>query len=404
MLVTNRAIDDPRVCMEAKALAAGHRYAVTVIGWDREIDRDLTEHIEGVTFCRLHLRSTHARGLAQSAFLAGFYARAWGAIRKLRPHVLHCHDLDTLPLGWRAARAMGAKLIFDAHENYPDMMLGHLPAPAVRVLNWLEKSLVARCDLLITVGGKLRRHYEDLGARRAVVVGNWKDSAAYQFTPGQIAGARQELGLNGHIAISFIANLGRERHLEPLMQAVAKDPRFACVIGGRGVLEETARRYAQQHQNILYLGHVPPQRVPLLTCACDVVYYGFDKANPNSRWSAPNKLYEAIAAGRGLLAGDFGEIGQTIRDSGCGILADTDTAEGIAPALEQLAAPAAVEEFNRRAGALQEKFSAAAATGALVGAYGQLTSGSAAGVGPVWVGTPLAASRSEWERNTKPTT
>jgi len=50
------------------------------------------------------------------------------------------------------------------------------------------------------------------------------------------------------------------------------------------------------------------------------VYYGFDPNNPNARFSAPNKLFEALAAGKPLVTGDFGEIGEVVRESECGVI------------------------------------------------------------------------------------
>jgi glycosyltransferase involved in cell wall biosynthesis len=349
MLVTNRGFDDPRVCMEAEALAdAG--YCVSVVGWDRDIDHDTDRTQNGVRFLGLKLRSTHGRGIMQPLFLSGFWWRAWRVLQGLRPAIIHCHDLDTLPLGLAAARSMRARLVFDAHENFPDMMTGHLPRPAVSALRWLERHLVPRCDAVITVGERLADHYRKLGGRKVTVVGNWKDPADFRFSPEVIRRTRKELGLpDGVIAICFIANLGRERHLEPLLSAVVGDPRFACVVGGEGIQAATARQYTKENSNIFYLGRVSPERIPLITAACDVVYYGFDKTNPNARWSAPNKLYEAIAAGKPILAGDFGEIGDTVRSSGCGIITDTATASGVIEALNQLASESTLRATGDRA-------------------------------------------------------
>jgi glycosyltransferase involved in cell wall biosynthesis len=297
-------------------------------------------------------------------------------LRELRPQVVHCHDLDTLWLGRRAARRFGAKLVFDAHENFPDMMAGHLPGLMVRALRRHERRLVRRADLVITVGERLCEHYRQLGARAAAVVGNWKDADAYRFPPQETASLRQSLGVRpGQIAIGFIANLGRDRQLEPLLQAVAGDGRFACVVGGRGLQEDLAPQYAHQHANIIYLGPVSPPRVAAITAACDALYYGLDVTNPNLQWSAPNKLYEALAAGKAIIAGDFGEVGQTVRESGCGILANTSTAAGVLAALEQLAQPGAIERLGQAAKSLQMKYSARAAIEALLVAYEGLEPG-----------------------------
>lgn len=372
MLVTNRGIDDVRVCMEAGALSRGGQ-RVVVIGWDRDAQDDAYEMHDGVEFLRLAIRSTHGRGLSQPLFMAGYYALAMGALRRMRPTVIHCHDLDTLPLGIMARRLLGGKLVFDAHENYPDMMVGHLPLPAVAAIRRLEKSLVPKCDLLITVGNRLAEHYRQLGARAVEVVGNWKDAGEFTSDPQTVAQTREELGLaNGQVAICFVANLGRERHLAPLLEAAAGDARFACIIGGDGPQALMVQNWASEHDNVRYLGKVPPSRVAAVTAACDVVYYGFDANNPNARWSAPNKLYEAIAAGKPVLTGAFGEIGDTVAGTGCGIVADTSSAATLRIALEALADHRLLSEMAGRARAIQGQFSQANANATLQRAYAQI--------------------------------
>ncbi len=77
---------------------------------------------------------------------------------------------------------------------------------------------------------------------------------------------------------------------------------------------------AKANPRILFVGFVSGRQIADYTCAGDVVYYGFDPKNPNARFSAPNKLYEALAAGRPLITGDFGEIADVVRSSGCGIV------------------------------------------------------------------------------------
>jgi len=255
------------------------------------------------------------------------------------------------------------------------MMVGHLPPTAVAALRALEQRLVRRSDLVITVGNRLAGHYRRMGAKKAIVVGNWKSPVEFQFSAEDIVRARRELGLdNGAIAICFVANLGRERHLESLLAAVAADQRFACVIGGDGPQTQLVQRAAGKHDNIVYLGRINPRRIPVISAACDVVYYGFDRSNPNAPWSAPNKLFEAIAAGKPVLCGDFGEIGDIVRSSRCGVIADTSTASGVSTGLEKLADRAGLAEMGRRAEALQKKFSRRAADNRLANAYQSLLS------------------------------
>ena len=63
------------------------------------------------------------------------------------------------------------------------------------------------------------------------------------------------------------------------------------------------------------------------------------RQNPNARFSAPNKLYEALAAGRPLITGDFGEIADVVREAECGIVLPVYSAEEIRKALAAMKDP-----------------------------------------------------------------
>jgi glycosyltransferase involved in cell wall biosynthesis len=84
------------------------------------------------------------------------------------------------------------------------------------------------------------------------------------------------------------------------------------------------------------VGFVPAATIPDYTCAADIVYYGFDPENPNARFSAPNKLFEALAAGKPLITGDFGEIGDVVREASCGLILPRYGGAEVRGALEAL--------------------------------------------------------------------
>ena len=108
------------------------------------------------------------------------------------------------------------------------------------------------------------------------------------------------------------------------------------ILGGKGVLEDMVAQAAAVNSRIRFVGFVSGKQIADYTCAGDVVYYGFDPKNPNARFSAPNKLYEALAAGRPLITGDFGEIADVVREAGCGIVLPAYSAGQVQKALTVL--------------------------------------------------------------------
>jgi glycosyltransferase involved in cell wall biosynthesis len=337
MLLTNAYDPDPRVRQEALALI-GMGCRVRLLAWDRDLKAPAAECMEGVDVERVFLSSTHGRGAAQIVFYACLYLKMLWRGMRTSFDVVHCHDLDTLPLGFLLGKLKRKPIFYDAHESFPDMLEGQIPRAMQRGLVLLENVLIRRIDLLITVGEKLRRHFAERGARRSVVVGNWKRLGDFSRTGQQNREVRRRLGIpDGDLAVVCITQLLRDRKIEELLAAVEERPDVYVILGGKGVLEELVVQAAAKNPRILFVGFVSGKQIADYTCAADVVYYGFDPQNPNARFSAPNKLYEALAAGRPLITGDFGEIADVVREAECGIVLPEYGAAEIQSALDVLA-------------------------------------------------------------------
>jgi glycosyltransferase involved in cell wall biosynthesis len=334
MLLSNCFDPDPRVYAEARALVE-HGYEVSILAWDRDRKKPAKEVIDGIHVERIYLRSTHGRGATQIFFMAAvLIVFVWKGLFR-RFDVIHAHDFDTLPAGVLIAILRRKTLVYDAHEEYASMLHGNIPAAMERFLLFFEKQLLRGVDLLITVGEKLRAEFERRGARRTVVVGNWKkldDYRANEWTRDEV---RTELGVpQDAMLVCYIASLTQERHIPELLSALARRPNIHVVIGGGGNLAPKVSEHAKTHSNVHFLGFVQHHRIPRYTIASDVVYYGFETDHPNARYSAPNKLFEALATGLPVISGDFGEIGRIIRENDCGILLEKFSEDNILRALD----------------------------------------------------------------------
>jgi glycosyltransferase involved in cell wall biosynthesis len=346
MLLTNAYAPDPRVRQEALSLISmGCR--VRLLAWDRDLKAPTSERMDGVEVERVFVASTHGRGATQAFFYFRLYWKMfWHGIR-IQFDIVHCHDLDTLPLGFLLTRLRRKPIVYDAHESFPDMLAGSVPSLVRRGLRVLENYLIRRVTLLITVGEKLRRHLADRGARRAVVVGNWKRLADFSRTPQQIREVRRRLGLpDGALAVVCVTQLNEDRKIEELLRAADESPDVYVILAGSGVMQERIARAAAANPRIVFAGFVSGGVIGDYTCAADVIYYGFDPDNPNARFSAPNKLFEALAAGRPLITGNFGEIGEVVRNAQCGIVLPEYSVAEIKKAFRILADP---ERRNRMA-------------------------------------------------------
>lgn len=336
MLVTNSYSHDPRVRQEAAALLQAG-FAVTVLAWDRLGQEPARETMAGVTVHRCGVVSGYGLGMRQMAYLPRFW---WWAIRlgrSLRPDVVHSHDLDTLPAGLLLSRLSRCPVLFDAHEHFPSSLNGRVPRWFVRLVESAEKWLVRRTDTVITVGRRLQHIYQKAGARRVVVVGNYKDAADFHLDRAERAHFDHLLQLPPGRIICYLGGLSESRAILSLLDAAAGLPGINVIVAGWGPLSEAVRKRCARSPNLRYLGRIPPEEVAPYTAYSDAVYYVLEPGYANNHFSAPNKLFEAIAAGKPVICtAGVGEIGDIVAAGGCGIVVPSSDRSALTRALFQL--------------------------------------------------------------------
>jgi len=349
MLLTNAYDPDPRVRQEALTLIRmGCR--VRILAWDRDLKSVEAEVMEGVEVERVGLASRHGRGTTQIFFYLALYVRMLWRGWRIPFSVVHCHDLDTLPLGFVLGKIKRKPIVYDSHESFLEMFEDSVHPWVRRILERIENFMLRRVDVLITVGEKLRRFFVERGARRTAVVGNWKDLEEYKDTPEESQSLRRSLGIPPNaIVVTCITQLLKNRMIQELVEAISPYPDVYVILAGKGELEPTVRRWASENPRVLYPGFIHASKVPSYTCASDVIYCGFDPAMVNFRFAAPNKLFEALAAGKPLITPDVGEIGDLVRRANCGVVMPDCSAGSVREAIQAMRNAAQRAAWTRNA-------------------------------------------------------
>jgi glycosyltransferase involved in cell wall biosynthesis len=349
MLLPNGFDPDPRVHNEARSLVEAG-YSVTILCWDRDVKNKEYEVIDGIQIERIFVSSSYGRGSSQLRYLWKFWKEAYKRAINLAPDVIHAHDFNTLPLGYWIGKKMRVPVIFDAHESYHEMLAGNVHPLIKRIIASSERFFVKRIDLLITVGSILEEEYKRRGAKSTVVIGNWKRLEDYQFSEAEVKVARKELGIpENRLIISFVGYLLSSRGLLSLIQAVSSDKDVFLIIGGKGQFENEVLEATKDVENIKYLGYTVPERVPIITSMSDVVFYGMENDSGNCKYSAPNKLFEALAAGIAVLTCKIGEIGRIVKEEKCGISLEKINKENLLWAFEKLRELSVLNEYKNNA-------------------------------------------------------
>ena len=111
---------------------------------------------------------------------------------------------------------------------------------------------------------------------------------------------------------------------------------------------EKVEQTAMEAQHTTFLGPVPSDELPDMVAAADVILGVRDPAMPDHAIAMPNKLFEAAAAGRPLLAAQETLMGETVAQNELGKLVEYGNVESMVAALDVLADPAVRQACGSR--------------------------------------------------------
>jgi glycosyltransferase involved in cell wall biosynthesis len=164
MLLSNPFRPDPRVLKEASSLTK-NGYKVSILCWDRRSEFPPEEVYEGITLRRIAIPSNYASGPQQVLHIPRFWYQALKIANDLKPDILHCHDLDTTPIGYLYSRRKNIPWIYDAHECYPEQMRQQAGRLLYQLLLRLDNFMAKRAGKMITINELLASHFRTLGGR-----------------------------------------------------------------------------------------------------------------------------------------------------------------------------------------------------------------------------------------------
>ena len=251
-------------------------------------------------------------------------------VRQRSARILHVHGYAASDFGRLAARLTGARLVL--HEHFADPRM-----PAYQAL--ADRALARYTDRAIAVSGSTRdflvRQRFVPEARVRVI---WNGAPLQEFAPvsrERAAALRRELGLPGDaLVIGAIGRLNEQkghRHLLDAAAQVLKGRNARVLIAGDGDLMQPLREQAQQPgiaERVVFAGH--RSDVPELLGAIDVfcissLYEG-----------TPLTLFEAMAAGKAVVATGVDGCREVLVDGHSGLLVPPRNPGALAGALARV--------------------------------------------------------------------
>lgn len=265
--------------------------------------------------------------------LLDYYLRAFGEARRMRPDVCHAHDLTTLPVAVAVALATRGRVVYDAHELYPEMST--LSPRQRRWWRRIERVLISRATIVVTVcesiADELRTRH---GIDRPTVLRNVPDLAAMEPPAPTGRLHRAAVVADDRSIVLYQGGLTPHRGLGALVDAAPLLDRDAViVIMGSGPLESELRQRVERRglgDRVRFVPAAPLAELLTFTADATVGVIPYEPVSLNNYYTTPNKMFEYMAASVPMVASDLPELNRHIRELGCGITGDCSTGRSLA--------------------------------------------------------------------------
>ncbi len=236
----------------------------------------------------------------------------------------------------------GCKLVVYLQDIYPDLavVLGKFPDTwwVRRLRAWLFR-VYRSADRVVVLSHDMRDLLVESGVPSGNVecIPNWVDArAVYPVKAHNPFRARH--GINGEFVVMYSGNLGLTQRLEHVLQAADRlrdRSDVVVLLVGNGALKPSLERQARELglNNVRFLDYQAKGELASSLSAADVHLVPL---HPRlARYLMPSKLYGIMASGTAVLAPApaESELGQTVRESGVGVVVTPEDPHALAEAI-----------------------------------------------------------------------
>lgn len=267
--------------------------------------------------------------------------------------------------GMSLSRHFAVPFVFEVRDLWPEALVnvGALGNPAV--IWWLRRMarrIYRQADHIVALSPGMKEGILRAGIapEKVTVIPNASDLDLFRPDLDGSA-AREKLGLGQRFAAIYFGAMGTANGLEYVIEAARilaerKNDDIVLVLQGSGgkrdELESLARRYGLT--NVVFSPLVSHEEVARIVAGCDVCLTIFHAAKEHT-WS-PNKLFDALAAGKPALINVPGWLKETIDGGHCGWYVDSQRPGALADALVTLSRePQLCRQMGANARALAER-------------------------------------------------
>lgn len=271
----------------------------------------------------------------------------WGLFAKRRYDLVIASSPQPFILiqGWIIALLHRIPFVVEIRDPWPEVVSisgffsKRLPYLAMKKY---VTGMYKACNMLVGVAENYRELFQEkynVNKNKIAIIRNGCNSNIFYPGPKE-NGFRKKHGLSGKFVCSFVGNVGNFLRCETLVRAahLLKDERdivFIFVGSGAGLEKVAQVKEELGADNVLLLGTVPREEVPLVYHASDVsIAHAMNHPYYNTCIGA--KIWEIMGCGVPILVGFRGETQQIVEEAQAGYSFEPENSEELAALIKKI--------------------------------------------------------------------
>ena len=284
---------------------------------------------------------------------------------RLKPHFIHAHDLNMLPIGYLLSIIIRAHLVYDSHELWSEQEnKKNVPMILLSLVKYIEYLLARRAGCVITVSDSIATKLEsDFRISKVWVVQNMPLKVKKSFSSKKESPLRLHPSINpSAFLLLYQGAISSGRGCEVIIHSLKHLPKdiHAVFIGHGNMisrLHETAI-HNEVAERVFFLPPVANENLLDWTRGADLGVHPMRGTCLNHKLALPNKLFEYIQAGVPVFVSDMPSMSAFVRQNRLGdVFVDGNQEDFVNKVLQLYNSPKMLIQFAQNCKASSNRFS-----------------------------------------------
>lgn len=244
----------------------------------------------------------------------------WIIRNKEKFDIIHSFDLDSgLPV-YIASKIIKKKYVYHIADFYVDSR-GGIPIFLKKTLRKQEYKVISNAIAVIVCTEERKEQIKGSTPEKLVVIHNAPSiTINIQDEKYDINNTDGYKGIE--ITFAYVGGLVETRFIKTFIDITKQFNNIRLELAGMGALKDYAYEASKSHDNINYHGMIDYEDALKLYSKCDIMFAIYDPKVPNHKYSAPNKIYEAMMLGKPIIVAKGTGVDKIVKKEKMGIVID----------------------------------------------------------------------------------